>query len=66
MAKPPEDRRVTDLRRYREARERAARKPPPRPERRSESFLGSNPKAGLILVVVLAVLTALYIVPLFL
>ncbi len=43
MAKPPEDPRVTDLRRYKQEREKAARKPPPKPKRPGESFLGSNP-----------------------
>lgn len=67
MAKPPpEDPRVTDLRRYKQEREKAARKPPPRPKAPKASILGSNPRAGLILAVVLAVLAALYVVPLFL
>jgi len=71
MAKPPkrpteEDPRVTDLRRYKQEREKAARKPPPKPKAPSASFLGSNPRAGLILVIVLAVLAALYVVPMFL
>ncbi len=72
MAKPPpkgsghEDPRVTDLRRYKQEREKAARKPAPKPQRPRESFLGSNPKAGLILVVAIVVLAALYLVPTFL
>lgn len=73
MAKPPprkdsgnEDTRVTDLRRYREEREKAARKPPPKPKAPRASFLGSNPRAGLILVAVVLVLAALYVLPAFL
>lgn len=72
MAKPPpkgperEDPRVTDLRRYKQEREKAARKAPPKPKRPSESFLGSNPRAGLILVIAIVVLAALYLVPTFL
>ncbi|WP_068876215.1 MULTISPECIES: hypothetical protein [unclassified Phenylobacterium] len=72
MAKPPpkgperEDPRVTDLRRYRQEREKAARKPAPKPKRPRESFLGSNPRAGLILVIAIVVLAALYLVPTFL
>ena len=67
MAKPPpEDPRVTDLRRYKQEREKAAKKPPPKPKAPSASFLGSNPRAGLILVVAIVVLAALYVVPMFL
>jgi hypothetical protein len=66
MAKPPEDPRVTDLRRYRQEREKAAKKPPPKPKAPSQSFLGSNPRAGLILLVAIVVLAALYVVPMFL
>lgn len=68
MAKPPpeDDPRVTDLRQYRKAREAAKSRPPPKPKRPGESFLGSNPKAPLILAVVVAVLLALYVVPMFL
>ena len=65
---PEDDPRVTDLNRYRKAK--AAKKPPPspkpKPKRSSESFLGSNPKAGLILAVVAIALAAFYIVPMFL
>lgn len=66
MARPPDDPRVTDLRRYKQAKEKAARKPPPKPKRTRESFLGSNPKAGLILVVAIVVLALLYLGPRFL
>jgi len=70
MAKPPKDNRddpqVTDLRAYRKAREKAAKAPPPKPKRPSESFLGSNPRAGLILVVAIVVLALMYLGPRFL
>ena len=67
MAKPPpkdprkDDPRVTDLRRYKQEREKAAKKKPPKPP--SPSFLGSNPRAGLILVAVIVVLAAIYVLP---
>lgn len=73
MAKPPPpkdpgngDPRVTDLRRYKQEREKAARKPPPKTKAPKASFLGSNPRAGLILVAVILVLAALYVLPAFL
>ena len=64
--KPEEDPRVTDLRRYRKQREQQARRrrAPQRP--RGESFLGSNPRAGLILAAVILVIVALYALPHFL
>ena len=62
-AKSSRDPRVTDLQRYRKEREQAARKPPPRPKRPGESFLGSNPRAGLYLAILLAVLALLYLGP---
>jgi hypothetical protein len=52
-----EDPRVTDLRRYKKAREQAKRRPPPKPP--TQSFLGSRPRAGLILAAVVIVLAAL-------
>lgn len=68
MAKPPpeNDPRVTDLSRYRKAKEAERKRPPPKPWRPSEGFLGSNPKAGLILAIVAIVLLAFYVVPIFL
>ncbi len=68
MAKPPpeDDRRVTDLNRYRKAKEAERRRPPPKPRPPGQSFLGSNPRAGLILAIAVAVLLALYVVPMFL
>ena len=57
------DRRVTDLGQYKKSREQAKRKAPPKP--RGGGFLGSNPKAPLILAIVAAVLAGLYVVPLF-
>jgi len=66
MASPDDDHRVADLDRYRKARERARKaatsQTPPRPPGR-ESFLGGRRHAGRILVIVLAVLAALYVLP---
>ena len=68
MAKRPRinpddlDRRVTDLGQYKKSREQARRKAPPKPL--ACGFLGSNPKAPMILAIVAAVLAALYVVPL--
>jgi hypothetical protein len=56
-----EDPRVTDLRRYKKAREQARRRPPPKPP--TQSFLGSRPRAGLILAAVVIVLAALWLLP---
>ena len=61
---PPEDPRVTDLRRYKKAREQARRRPPPRP--RGEGFLGANPRAGLILAILLLVAALFWLGPLIL
>ncbi|MBX3485002.1 hypothetical protein [Phenylobacterium sp.] len=73
MAKEPSrpnghDPRVTDLKAYRKEKEKAARKPPPKPTMRrpSESFLGSNPRAALILVAAIVILALLYLGPRFL
>jgi hypothetical protein len=61
MARPPEDPRVTDLRRYKKAREQAKRQPPPKPPRPpSGGFLGSNPRAPLILGIVALVAMLLW------
>jgi len=62
--KPPkkDDPRVTDLRRYKKAREQARRAPPPRPP--SQGFLGSRPNAGVILLIVAALMLALWLLPL--
>ena len=64
MAKPPpEDPRITDLRRYRKAREEARkRKPDPKAQMR-ETFLGANPRAGLILAIVAAAILAYLFLP---
>ena len=68
MAKGPKhEPEVTDLARYRKAKAEAAKRKaakPPRPP--GQSFLGSNPRAGLILVVVIVVLLALWLGPRFL
>jgi hypothetical protein len=54
--RPQEDPRVTDLRRYKKAREQAKRRPPPKPP--GSGLLGSNPRAGLILAVLVFLLLA--------
>lgn len=59
--RPPSDPRVTDLRRYRRERERAKRARPPRPAAPNEAFFGSRPRAGLILVLVIAVLVVMWL-----
>ena len=61
MPRRQEDPRVTDLRRYRKARELQKRRPPPRPP--AEGFLGSRPRAGLILVAVILAFAAMWILP---
>ena len=69
MAKPPPktpgdpDPRITDLRRYRKAREQAAKKRKPNPKAQfRETLLGANPNAGLILALVaLAILAYLFL-----
>jgi len=68
MAKPPlkggdgdEDPRITDLRAYRKAREAEKRRKPPNPKAQMrETFLGANPRAGLILAL-LAIAVLAYI-----
>ena len=71
MAKPPpkhedggEDPRITDLARYRKAREaeKKRRKPNPKAQMR-ETFLGANPRAGLILVLMVVALLAYVFLP---
>ncbi len=64
MDRRPEDPRVTDLHRYRKARELQRRRPPPRPQ--NEGFLGSRPRAGLILALVAVVLGLIWGAPLIL
>ena len=69
MAKPPptpdDPDRITDLRRYRKEREQAAkRKPKPNPKAQMrETFLGANPRAGLILAIVAAAILAYLFLP---
>ena len=60
--RPQEDPRITDLRRYKKAREQAKRRPPPKPP--GGGFLGSNPRAGLILAVIAALAAAFLLGPL--
>ena len=57
--RPDNDPRVTDLRRYRRERERAERAEAARRAPSSQPVLGGRRNAGLILVVVIAILTAL-------
>ncbi|ODT86517.1 hypothetical protein [Phenylobacterium sp. SCN 70-31] len=76
---PNDDPQVTDLARYRKAKAAAARRPPPQsrpreaggtgtgpkgPRSQKPSVLGSNPRAGLILAIVVLVLLALWLGPL--
>lgn len=61
MPRRQDDPRVTDLRRYRQARERERRRSPPRP--RNERLLGGRPRAGLILALVVLALAALTLLP---
>lgn len=65
MPAPNDQPGVTDLRRYRRERERArrreARTPPP--SRPNERILGGRPRAGLILVLMVAAALALWLVP---
>jgi hypothetical protein len=60
MARRPQDPRVTDLRRYRKARELQRRRSP---QRANQPLLGSRPRAGLILAIVLAALAAALVLP---
>jgi hypothetical protein len=61
MPRRSEDPRVTDLRRYRKARELQRRAPPSRP--RSERFLGDRPGAAFILLAVILALAAASLLP---
>jgi hypothetical protein len=64
MAKGPKhEPEVTDLARYRKAKAEAAQRKAAKPKPPRQSFLGSNPRAGLILVVVIVVLLALTLGP---
>jgi hypothetical protein len=58
------DPRITDLRRYRRDRERARRAASQKPARNKgpkEPLLGGRPRAGLILVLVVAALLAMWL-----
>jgi hypothetical protein len=61
MPRRPEDPRITDLRRYRKARALQRRQPPPRPG--SERLLGGRRGAGLILLLMVLTLLALWLAP---
>jgi len=65
MAPRQEDPRVTDLRRYRKAREQQQRRAQPSPQRKppNERFLGGRPRAGLILILILLALAAAWALP---
>jgi hypothetical protein len=63
MARRQEDPRVTDLRRYRRARELQQRQTRQRPN--TERLLGGRPRAGLILIVVILLIAAAGILPMF-
>lgn len=54
---------MTDLRRYRRERERARRKPQGRTPSPREPLLGRRPRAGLILILVVLALAALWLLP---
>jgi hypothetical protein len=60
---------IVDLRRYRQAAAKRKPQAPPPPNNRArrpgqrEPFLGSRPNAGMILVLVLVVLAALWLLP---
>lgn len=63
-----EDPRVTDLARYRRAREQQRRQPPPRPKppAQTQGFLGPRKNAGLILALVVVLFLLLMVGPRFL
>ena len=62
MAQPPDDPRITDLARFKKAREAETRRKPANPP--SPGLLGANPRAGLILAVIAAVFGAIWLWPL--
>jgi hypothetical protein len=61
MSRRPDDPQVTDLRRYRKARAMQRRRPAAGPP--SQRLLGDRPRAGLILLVVILVLAAVWVLP---
>ena len=66
MPKPPpeEDPRIADLARYRKAREAEKKRPKPNPKAQMrETFLGANPRAGLIMALVVVALVAYFVLP---
>lgn len=58
----PDPDRITDLRRYKRAREAEARRAQ-RPARSRESLLGSNPRAPLILAAIVVLMLAMWLGP---
>ena len=69
MAKPPEEKdpRITDLARYRKAREAEKRRKPPNPKAQMrETLLGTHPRAGLILAALVVVALLLSVGPMLL
>lgn len=61
MARGERDPRVTDLRRYRRDRERARRSAPKSRKGAREPLLGARPRAGLILILVVLALAAMWL-----
>lgn len=53
---------VVDLKRYKKAREKAARQPAPKPA--GPGLIGGNPRAKLILVLLAAAILVIFVLPL--
>jgi hypothetical protein len=62
MVKAPDDPRITDLARFKKARETQARRKPAKAP--SPGLLGANPRAGLILAVIAVMFGAIWLWPL--
>ena len=61
MAKPPDDPRITDLARFKKAREAQLRRKPATPQ--TPGLLGDNPRAGLILALIAVLVGAMWLWP---
>ena len=61
MARPPDDPRITDLARFKKAREAEMRRKPAKAP--SPGLLGANPRAGLILAIIATVFGAIWLWP---